>query len=343
MGPNAEARQLDGWEARLNSARAHECDGANSSRGAAAWPMAARAQQRNLPLIGYLSPGPAEAAAAPPFFEGLAETGYVVGRNISVEYRWADDLSQMPTLVADIIRLRPAIIRAVGSAAALAAKSATSTIPIVFGIGDEPVRLGLVAALDRPGGNLTGATNLNVELEEKRFAMADKIMPAAQIIAALIDSKNPGADRQAEDIRRAAKTLGRDIRILYAASDSEIDDAFTRILREKLGGLFVAADQYFVNRRLQIVTLANHYAIPAFYSRREFADAGGLVSYGTLRGESLRQEGVYIGRILKGERPADLPLVQAVRFELVINLKTAMRLGITLPTTILALADAVIE
>ena len=173
--------------------------------------------------------------------------------------------------------------------------------------------------------------------------MADKIMPTGQIIAALIDSKNPGADRQAEDIKRAAKTLGRDIRILYAASDNEIDDAFTRIIREKLGGLFVSADQYFVNRRIQIITLANHYALPTFYSRREFADAGGLVSYGTLLGELLRQEGVYVGRILKGERPADLPVVQAVRFSLVINLKTAMRLGITLPATIFALADAVIE
>jgi len=304
-------------------------------------PLAARAQQRDLPLIGYL--GLASAGPPPAFLQGLAGTGYAVGRNVRIDYHWAEDLTRIPALVAELVRRRPAVICVNGSAAALAAKAATTTIPIVFGIGDDPVRLGLVASLNRPGGNLTGTTNLNVELEGKRLAMADKIVPTGEIIAALVDTKNPGAERQAKDIEEAATILGRKVRILHAASDSEIDDAFTRIVQDKLGALFVAADAYFGTRRAQIVTLATHYAIPAFYSRREFADAGGLVSYGTDLNDQSRQEGTYVGRILKGERPADLPAVQATKFELVINLKTAKRLGIALPTTILALADAVIE
>ena len=310
---------------------------------AAAWPRPARAQQRDLPLVGYLRAAPAGSAAPPAFLEGLAETGYVVGRNVRIETRSAEDARQLPAMVADLVRLHPAVIVAGTSAAALAAKAATSTIPIVFGIGDDPVRLGLVASLNRPGGNLTGTTNLNVELEGKRLAMADKIVPAGKIIAVLVDTNNPGAERQADDVQEAAKTLGRKVRVLRAAKDSEIDDAFTRIVQEKLGALFVAADQYFATQRAQIVTLAAHYAIPAFYSRREFAEAGGLVSYGTDINASPRQQGIYVGRVLKGERPADLPVVQATRFELVINLKTAKRLGLTLPATILALADAVIE
>jgi len=306
----------------------------------AAWPLASQAQQQSLPIVAYLS---ASRALPPALLNGLTESGYAIGRNVRIERRTTEDARQLPALVADLVRLQPSVISAQASAVALAVKAATSTIPIVFGIGDDPVRLGLVASLNRPGGNLTGATNLNVELEGKRLAMMHAIVPAGETIAALVDANNPAADRQLANIQNAADSLGRKIRILKAANERDIDNAFKTIAQEKLGSLFVAADAYFGARSSQFVTLAAYNAVPVFYSRREFAEAGGLVSYGTDNDASFRQQGIYIGRILNGERPADLPVVQATKFELVINLKTAKSLGVTFPIDILALADTVIE
>ena len=302
--------------------------------------MASQAQQQSLPIVAYLS---ASRALPPALLNGLTESGYAIGRNVRIERRTTEDARQLPALVADLVRLQPSVISAQASAVALALKAATSTIPIVFGIGDDPVRLGLVASLNRPGGNLTGATNLNVELEGKRLAMMHAIVPAGETIAALVDANNPAADRQLANIQNAADSLGRKIRILKAANERDIDNAFKTIAQEKLGSLFVAADAYFGARSSQFVTLAAYNAVPVFYSRREFAEAGGLVSYGTDNDASFRQQGIYIGRILNGERPADLPVVQATKFELVINLKTAKSLGVTFPIDILALADTVIE
>jgi putative ABC transport system substrate-binding protein len=310
---------------------------------AAAWPLAARAQQQGLPLVVYFGTPPQGGTAPPAFIEGLAETGYVAGRNVRIEYRWAESSAQMPALVADLVRLQPAVILASGSAAALAAKRAASTIPIVFATGDDAVKLGLVATLNRPGGNLTGATNNNVELEGKRLALMHETLPAGQAIAALVDTNNPAAERQARDIEDAARSLGRTVRILKVANESEIDTAFDSIVKDRLGALFVAASAYFAARRGQIVTLATHFKIPSFYSRRDDAEAGGLVSYGTDLGAEQRQQGIYVGRILKGEKPSDLPVVQAAKFQLVVNLKTAKALNFPIPTTILALADEVIE
>jgi putative ABC transport system substrate-binding protein len=307
---------------------------------AAAWPMVGRAQQPVLPLIGYLS---FTLTVPPGFLKGLTEIGYVVGQSATLEFRRAQDASQMPALAVDLVRLQPAVICTQSTAGILAVKAATSSIPIVFGTGDDPVKLGLVASLNHPGGNLTGTTNLNVELEAKRLAMMHAILPADKSIAALVNRSNPSAERQARNIEEAALNLGRKVRILRAATEREIDSAFKSIVQEGLGALFVAADAYFGARRNQFVTLAAYNGIPTFYSRREFVEDGGLLSYGTDLGEEQRRQGIYVGRILKGERPADLPVVQTTKFELVINLTTARALGLQLPTTILAIADAVIE
>jgi putative tryptophan/tyrosine transport system substrate-binding protein len=310
-----------------------------------AWPLAARAQQGPMPVIGYLNLGsPAQSVdAVAAFRKGLGETGYVIGQNVKIEFRWAEDASQIPALAADLVRLKPVVISVNSSAGVLATKAATTAIPIVFGIGDDPVRLGLVASLNHPGGNLTGTTTLNIELEGKRLAVMNEIVPAEKTIAALVDKNNPAAESQANSIEAAARRIGRKVRVLWAANERDIDDAFRGIVQENLGALFVAAGLYFGTRRIQIVTLATNNAIPAFYSRREFAEAGGLASYGTDLNESFRQQGIYVGRILAGERPADLPVVQTAKFEFVINLKTATALGLTIPETLLATADEVIQ
>jgi putative tryptophan/tyrosine transport system substrate-binding protein len=310
---------------------------------AAVWPLAARAQQPQVPFVGYLNLGSPKDPATAVFLEGLAEAGFVDGRDVRVIYRYAENPSQLPALAAELVRLQPAVIAATLTAAALAAKAATSTIPIVFATGDDPVKVGLVASLNAPVGNATGATNLNVELEGKRLELMYQIVSPGQTVAALLDTKNPAAERQSKNIQDVADLLGRKVRILHAATEREIELAFNTIVQERLGALFVAADQYFATRRTQIVTLAAHHAVPAFYSRREFAEVGGLASYGTDAFAAIRQEGVYVGRILKGERPVNLPVVQPVKFELVINLKTAKALGVSFPAQILALADEVIE
>ena len=311
--------------------------------GVAASTLTARAQQRDLPLIGFLNLGPKGSTADPVFFEGLAKSGFVIGRNARIEYRWAEDLSQIPALAAEIVRLRPRVISASPTAGALAIKAATSAIPVVFATGEDPVKIGLVASFNRPGGNLTGVTNITTELEGKRLELIHGIIAADRTIAVLVNSKHPNAEQQENEITEAAQRLGRKIVILKAANEDQIDDAFKAVVHEKLGALYVGGDYYFVTRRAQIVALAAFNAIPAIYQQRAFVDAGGLASYGYENKEFILHWGVYVGRVLKGERPADLPVVRPVKFELVLNLQTAKRLGLTFPPAILALADAVIE
>ena len=298
---------------------------------AVAWPLAARGQQPAMPMIGYFSN---DLTVPRAFLDGLADTGFIAGRNVRIESRLTTDARQFPEIAADLVRSQVAVIYAGSSSAALAAKSATPNIPIVFGIGDDPVTLGLVTSLNRPGGNLTGITNNNVEPEGKRLAMMHRIVA---------ESNNPAAERQATNLEEAARSLGRKVRVLRVGNEREINSAFKTVVHENLSALFVAGSSYFATRRDQFVSLAAYEAIPAFYSRREFVEAGGLISYGADNNASRRQEGVYIGRILNGEQPANLPVVQATKLELVINLKTAKAIGLQFPTEILALADEVIE
>jgi putative ABC transport system substrate-binding protein len=313
--------------------------------GAAAMrPLATLAQQR-LPVVGYLSLATPGGSAPPPaFMQGLAETGYVVGQNVAIEYRWADDPDQMPALAAELVRRQPAVIFAIPTAAALAVKAATSTIPIVFGTGVDPVKFGLVTSLNRPGGNATGTTILAIQLEGKRLGLLHQLVPASQTIAALLDPKNPSVDIQAQNLQDAGRALGRQIRIVYAANDAAIDAAFAALGEQRARALTLGGgDTYYSQRRIQIVTLANHHAISTMYFEREFAEVGGLISYGIDNYANSRQHGLYVGRILKGEKPADLPVMQPTKFELVINLKTAKRLNLDIPAPMLALADKAIE
>jgi putative ABC transport system substrate-binding protein len=309
------------------------------------WPLATRAQQPAIPVVGYLSLATPGGSTPPPaFMQGLAETGYVVGQNAAIEYRWAEDPDQMPALAAELVRRQPSVIYADPTAAALAVKAATSTIPIVFGTGVDPVKFGLVTSLNRPGGNATGATILAIELEGKRLGLLHQLVPASQTIAALLNPKNPSADLQAQNLLDAGRALGRQIRIVHAANDAAIDAAFAALGEERVRALTLGGgDRYYSQRRFQIVTLANHHAISTMYFEREFAEVGGLISYGVDLRAFHRQLGLYVGRILKGENPADMPVVQATKFELVINLKTAKRLYLDIPPTLLAIADEVVE
>jgi putative ABC transport system substrate-binding protein len=314
--------------------------------GTAAWPLAARAQQPALPVIGVLIPGSIQGndAFGAAFRRGLGETGYIEDQNVRIEVRWAEgQFHRFPALAADLVRRQVAVIIAhPGTEAALAAKAATSTIPIVFFTGDDPVKFGLVASLNRPGGNATGINTATAELEDKRLELLSRIVPG-ETIGGLVNPENPNAARQLTDLQNAARTLGRQIHILYAATEREIDLAFMLLAQERAGALTVAASLYFLLRRDQIIGLAARYSIPTIYQRREFAQAGGLVSYGTDIAGSYRQLGIYAGRILKGEKPADLPVMQPTKFEFVINLNTAKALGLAIPPNILALADEVIE
>jgi putative ABC transport system substrate-binding protein len=308
---------------------------------AAAWPLAARAQEPAVPVIGFLSLE--GGARQTPFLQGLSEAGYVEGQNVTIEYGWAENYDRMPALAAELVRRRVAVIYANNAPAALAAKAATSTIPIVFNVGSDPVKDGLVTSFNRPGGNITGVTVTSNELEGKRLGLLHELVPATERIAALVNPKNSGAETQLTDLPEAARRVGRQIEILHATTEREIDQAFTSLVQHRAGALIVASDLFFYSRRNQIVALAAHYAIPTIYHRREFAEAGGLASYGTDFPEMGRQSGIYVGRVLKGERPAVLPVVQPIKFELVINLKTAKALGLAVPPTVLARADDVIE
>jgi putative tryptophan/tyrosine transport system substrate-binding protein len=319
--------------------------------GAAAWPPAARAQQtakeNTMPVIGFLNPGSPEANAryVAGFRKGLGETGYVEGRNIAIEYRWAHgDMSRLPELAAELANRPVAVlVAAAGVAAALAAKAATATIPIVSVSGTDPVQAGLVASLNRPGGNVTGITSLNSGLGAKQLGLLHQLLPRGERFAVLINPVNPQIQSALADVQPAATAMGRQLEIITAASSRDIGPAFRDVVRKRVDGLLISADPIFLNRLVQLATLAARHALPAIYAVREFADAGGLMSYGSNFTEMYRQVGVYTARILKGEKPADLPMLQATKFELVVNLHTAEALGLEVPATLLALADEVIE
>ena len=316
--------------------------------GAAVWPLAARAQQPALPVVGFLhgaSPNP-YARFLPGFHQGLKETGYTEGANVAVEYRWAEDrYDRLPALAADLVDRRVTVIAAAGSTpAALAAKAATTTIPIVFLVGVDPVVSGLVASLARPGGNLTGVTNLTAEVGPKRLEMLHAVVPTAITIALLVNPKSPDlSEPQSQELQVAAGRLGLQLHVLNASTEQEIDTAFTTLVQLRAGGLVIGGDVLFSGRAEQLGALALRHRVPAIFQYPEFTAAGGLMSYGSDLRDFLRLGGLYTGRILKGEKPADLPVQQATKVELLINLKTANALGLTMPTALLVRADEVIE
>jgi putative ABC transport system substrate-binding protein len=315
--------------------------------GAAAWPLAARAQQRPVPTIGWLDSESLESVREylPAFRKGLAEIGYVEGRNVIVEYRWAEhDNDRLSALAADLVRRQVALIVAPTTSSALAAKAATQTIPIVFAMGSDPVALGLVASLNRPTGNLTGVAVLGAEIAPKRLALLHELVPAVASIAMLVNPANPNyVQAETKDLQSAAHVLGLRVLVLNGGTESDIAAAFATLVDRQVSALLISADTFFYAEGHQIMSLAARYAIPTMFYDRASVAAGGLLSYGPDLRDGLRQVGVYAGRILKGEKPADLPVVQPTKFELVINLKTAKPLGLTIPETLLATADEVIQ
>jgi putative ABC transport system substrate-binding protein len=306
-----------------------------------------RAQQKAMPVIGVLntgSPGPSSEPFMAAFRQGLREAGYVEGQNLAIEYRWAEGhYDRLPALAAELVSRKVDLIMAGSPPSALAAKSATSTIPIVFRSGSDPVAEGLVASLARPGGNLTGVSNRNDGLAAKRLELMSELVPRAGVIALLVNPNAAGAERNIRDVEEAARLKGLQLHVLKASSESEIDIAFASLVQLNVGALDVGADPFLSNRREQLVTLAARHAVPSIYAWREFAAAGGLISYGASLTSALRLIGAYAGKILKGAKPAEMPVQQATAFELVINLKTAKALGLTIPPSILARADEVIE
>jgi putative ABC transport system substrate-binding protein len=314
--------------------------------GAMTAARALRAQPKAMPVIGYLnptSPGPNTANMAA-FRQGLSEAGYVEGQNVAIEYRWAEGRpDRLPALAADLVDRKVDVIAASGDAAARAAKSATSTIPIVFFSGGDPTTMGLVTSLARPGGNLTGVAFMAAELMPKRLELLSELVPQARVIALLVNPNDPNAERFVGDVQEASHTKGLLLHILTASSESEIDGIFASLIQLHAGALVVSPNAFFASRRDQLVALATRHAVPAIYTGREFPAAGGLISYGSSLTAVFRQVGVYAGKILKGAKPADLPVQQPTTFELVVNLKTANALGLTVPPSILARADEVIE
>jgi putative ABC transport system substrate-binding protein len=315
--------------------------------GAAAWPLAARAQQAVKPAVGFL--GSSSAAEWGPFVtafqRGLKETGYVEGENVSIEYRWADgQYHRLPELAADLVHRQVTVILAAGSPVpALAAKAATATIPIVFALGIDPVQFGLVASLNRPGGNITGVNFLVGHLAEKALGLIHELLPNVGVAGMFVNPNNPNADSVTRNARETARSLGLQLRILSAGTVPDIDAAFGSVVEQRIGVLLSGADPFILGRREQLVALAARHAVPAIYFAREFVTAGGLMSYGTSISDAYRRAGVYTAKILKGARPADLPVEQSTRFEFVINLKAASTLRLTIPDKLLALADEVIE
>jgi putative ABC transport system substrate-binding protein len=315
---------------------------------AAAWPLAARAQQPAMPVIGFLGSASPNlwALRLRAFHQGLSETDYVEGRNVAIEYRWAEGRNdRLLALAADLVRRQVTAIATPGSTlAARAAKAATATIPIVFEIASDPVELGLIASLARPGGNATGVTSLNAEIEPKRLELLHELVPTATVIAFLVNPTSPTlAESATKALQTAARTLGVQLHVLHASTDHDFDTVFATVAQLRAGGLVIGADALFTSRLEQLAALALRHALPTVYQFREFAEAGGLVGYGASLTEGFRLAGIYSGRVLKGEKPADLPVQQAMKIELIINLKTAKALGITVPLPLLGRADEVIE
>jgi putative tryptophan/tyrosine transport system substrate-binding protein len=314
--------------------------------GTAAWPLVARAQQASIPVVGYLATGPANPNTRfeTAFRKGLSSTGYTDGKNVAIEYRWAEgQYARLPKLATDLVERGVAVIHAGGLVSALAAKAASSTTPIVFNVGADPVKAGLVASFNRPGGNLTGVAGLIEALGPKRLGLLNELLPKVPVIGVLANASNPTAQTQVEEIKAAAQTIARQLYVVSVRDKNDLDTDFTILAQDGVGALLVVPDPVLIENRAQIVALAARHAIPAIYPVRDFADAGGLVSYGTDLADAMRQGGVYTGEILRGAKPSDLPVVQSVKLELIINLKTAKALGLEIPPQLLARADEVIE
>jgi putative tryptophan/tyrosine transport system substrate-binding protein len=315
--------------------------------GAAAWPVMARAQQAAIPVIGYLSAGSPETSAhlVTAFRKGLNESGYIEGGNVAIEFHWANNqFERLPDLAADLVRRGVAVIATTGGIeAALAAKATTTIIPIVFAVGGDPVQLGIVTSLSSPGGNVTGVTGMSAELSGKRVGLVHELAPKATSLAVLVNPATQSAESAVTDVKEAASTIGMQVVVLSATNSREIDVAFATFVQKRAAALLVASDPLFISRRVQLATLAVKHTVAAIFPFREDTEAGGLMSYGPNIADANRQAGVYTGRILKGEKPGDLPVLQPTKFEFIINLQTARILGIEVPPGLLAIADEVIE
>ncbi len=313
---------------------------------AAAWPLVARAQQQAMPVIGFLDGASADGRTVPiaAFRQGLNEAGYVEAQNVAIEFRFAENqYDRLPALAADLVRLQVTVMAALGTPAVRAAKAATSMIPIVFVIGDDPIKIGFVASLSRPGGNLTGVTTLASEVGPKRLELLRELLPTATIIAVLVNPTNPNAEAQLRDLQAAAPALGVQLYPLHASTEGELDTAFASLLPGRAGALIIGTDSFMIIQIKQLAALAARHAVPTIFQFREFAAAGGLMSYGGSVTDANHLAGIYTGRVLKGEKPADLPVQQSTKVELIINLKTARALSLEVPPTLLARADEVIE
>jgi putative tryptophan/tyrosine transport system substrate-binding protein len=314
---------------------------------AAAWPLAARAQQTARPLVGFINAASPQAYARmlSAFLKGLGETSYVEDQNVKIEYRWArGEIDRLPALAADLVHREVSVIAATGTPAALAAKAATTTIPIVFETGSDPVQLGLVASLNRPGGNVTGIAQLAVEVAPKRLELLHEMVPTARIIALLVDPTDPAIfEKTTRGVQAAARSLGLELHVLNVSTERDLDAVFANLIQLRAGGLVISGGQFFNSRSKQLAAMALQHALPTIFPYRDLAAAGGLMSYGASLTDAYRLAGIYTGRVLKGEKTADLPVQQATKVELIINLKTAKALGITFPNTLLGRADEVIE
>jgi ABC-type uncharacterized transport system substrate-binding protein len=313
----------------------------------AAWPLAARAQQPAMPVVGFINAAAAQSykQQLSAFLKGLSEAGYVDGRNVTIEYRWAEEQNdRLPAMAADLVRRQVAVIAASSTPAALAAKAATTTIPIVFEMGGDPVQLGLVPSLNRPGGNVTGVTQSNQTMAAKRLQLLHELLPATRVMALLVNPAYPTvAETDTKEVQAAARTLGLELHVLNASTERDFDGVFAKLIQLRAGGLVIGGGAFFTSHRERLAALALRHAVPAIFFGREFAVAGGLLSYGADIPEAYRLAGIYTGRVLKGDKPADLPVQQATKVELIINLRTAKALGITVPNTLIGPADEVIE